>query len=233
MWADRVTVRKGTGCSPYFMITGAHPTLPLDIIEATWLVKLPGKVLTTAELIGFRAQALAKHVQHVADMRARINLEKRRRLLKYEEEHHATIKDYDFKPGSLVLIRNTEIESSLDRKLKPRYLGPMIVLRRNRGGAYIVCEMDGSVWQHKVGAFRVIPYFARSSVKLPENLQDLIDISNETLDALVEAKDPANRLVYKDRDYSFDNVHLNKLGEESDTDEDSAGPDSNTPIVDA
>ena len=35
MWADRVTVRKGTGCLPYFMVTGAQPTLPLDVIEAT------------------------------------------------------------------------------------------------------------------------------------------------------------------------------------------------------
>ena len=26
MWADRVTVRKGTGCSPYFMVTRAQPT---------------------------------------------------------------------------------------------------------------------------------------------------------------------------------------------------------------
>jgi hypothetical protein len=219
MWADRITIRRGTGCSPYFMITGAHPTLPLDIIEATWLVKLPGKILTTEELIGFRAQALAKHVQHVADMRKRINIEKRRRLLQYEKDHSATIRDYDFKPGSLVLVRNTEVESSLDKKLKPRYLGPMIVLRRNRGGAYIVCEMDGSVWQHKVGAFRVIPYFARSTIELPDNLQDLIDISSETLNALVESKDPANRQVYKERDYTFDRVQLDQSDSESSSSE--------------
>jgi len=32
MWADRVTVRKGTDCSPYFMVTGAQPALPLDVV---------------------------------------------------------------------------------------------------------------------------------------------------------------------------------------------------------
>ncbi|KAF9439573.1 hypothetical protein P691DRAFT_690368 [Macrolepiota fuliginosa MF-IS2] len=44
MWADRITIRKGTGCSPYFMVMGGHPTIPLDIIEATWLVVEPETV---------------------------------------------------------------------------------------------------------------------------------------------------------------------------------------------
>ena len=53
MWADRVTVRKSYDCSPLFMVTRAHPILPLDIQEATWLVELPGRMLMTAELVGF------------------------------------------------------------------------------------------------------------------------------------------------------------------------------------
>ncbi|KAF7773662.1 hypothetical protein Agabi119p4_5829 [Agaricus bisporus var. burnettii] len=79
-WADRITVRKGTGCSPYFMITGAHPTLPLDIIEATWLVKFPETLVSTADLIGLRAQALAKHVTHVEQMRQSVRVSKQSTL---------------------------------------------------------------------------------------------------------------------------------------------------------
>jgi len=52
MWANRITVRKGMGCSPYFMVTGAHPTIPLDIIEAMWLVKYLERMLSREELIG-------------------------------------------------------------------------------------------------------------------------------------------------------------------------------------
>ena len=48
------------------MVTGIHPILPLDIQEATWLVELPDKVLARAELIGYRAQALAKHRNEAA-----------------------------------------------------------------------------------------------------------------------------------------------------------------------
>ena len=60
---------------------GVHPILPLDIQEATWLVELPDKVLTRAELIGYRAQALAKHMQHVIEIRQHIDQEKRYRLI--------------------------------------------------------------------------------------------------------------------------------------------------------
>jgi hypothetical protein len=35
-WAERVTLHKHMGCSPYFTITGAHPILPFDIVEATY-----------------------------------------------------------------------------------------------------------------------------------------------------------------------------------------------------
>jgi len=52
------------------MVTGAHPTIPLDVTEATWLVELPDRVLTDDELIGYRACALAKHKTHVDEMRA-------------------------------------------------------------------------------------------------------------------------------------------------------------------
>ena len=81
MWADRITVRKGIGCSPYFMITGAHPTIPLDITEATWLVKYPERMISSAELIGLQALALAKHVEHVEEMRQKVSKEKIRRTL--------------------------------------------------------------------------------------------------------------------------------------------------------
>jgi len=51
MWVSRITVRKRTGCSLYFMITGVHPMIPLDITKATWLVKYPERMVSSAELI--------------------------------------------------------------------------------------------------------------------------------------------------------------------------------------
>jgi hypothetical protein len=45
------------------------------------------------------------------------------------------------------------VEKSLNKKLEPRYLGPMVIVRRTKGGSYIVCEMNGVVYPGKVGVF--------------------------------------------------------------------------------
>ena len=86
LWADRITTRKGMGCSPFFAVTGAHPVIPLDLVEVTWLVELPDRVLTTTELVGYRARALAKHQQHVQEIRNRIDKAKHAWAVRYKKE---------------------------------------------------------------------------------------------------------------------------------------------------
>ena len=205
LWADRVSIRKRTGCSPYFMVTGAHPILPLDAVEATWLVKPPSGVMTEIELIGLRARALAKHSTHIAEMRRRIDKEKLKRLEVYLRDYKAVIKDFVFKPGDLVIVRNSAIENSLDKKMKARYMGPMIVVERNKGGSYILAEMTGAVWQHKVARFRVLPYFAREKIAIPEGIMAIIDSDQETLEKIRAQPEES---VPNDRDYLMEGVTL-------------------------
>ena len=64
-WAERITVRRKFGCSPFFMVTGCHPICPLDVLEATYLVNYPRRQLSTSEVIGYRARALFKHQRHI------------------------------------------------------------------------------------------------------------------------------------------------------------------------
>jgi hypothetical protein len=75
-------------------------------------------------------------------------------------------------------MRNTQIEKSLNKKMCARYIGPLIVVSCNYGGAYILAELDGTVLHHPVAAFRLLPYFTCKSIPLPP---DFIDIDNTRL----------------------------------------------------
>ena len=95
-------------------------------------------------------------------------------------EHATKICDYNFPSGSLVLMWNTRFEKSLNRKMRPRYIGPMIVVSRNRGGAYILAEMNGAVLSRPIGAFHIILYFPQCTITLPP-LKDVLDIFTDEL----------------------------------------------------
>ena len=138
-------------------------------------------------------------------MREHISKEKKMRVLKDLEKFKHVIKDYKFKVGDLVLVRNTAIKSSLDRKMYDRYLGPLVIVGRSRGGAYAVAELDGSLFDKKVAAFRVIPYYARKEIKLPDNLEDFLDTSQEKLEELLDSEDPVKE---ENTDFSFPGIKL-------------------------
>ncbi len=89
-------------------------------------------------------------------------------------------------------MRNTAIETSLNRKMRPRYLGPYVVLSRNRGGAYLLCEIDGAVLDRPVAAFRLLPYLARRSIDLSW-LDDprYLDVSTERIREMEASLDTA------------------------------------------
>lgn len=178
-WAEQVTVRRRMVCSPYFTTTGTHLLLPFDIMEANYLLPLPDSTLTTTDLIARRAIALQKRQPQLAQLHNKVHDTRLKAMVQFEKDYAPSIKDYDFKLGDLVLVRNTAIEKSLNRKMRARYLPPCIVIARNKGGAYIIAELDGSVFDRPIAAFRVIPYFAQMKLALPPPLDSLIDISRE------------------------------------------------------
>jgi hypothetical protein len=51
--------------------------------------------------------------------------------------------------------------------------------------------MNGAMFHDRIAAFRVIPYEVRYSIQLPANIQKFIDISEKTLQELVNQDDPA------------------------------------------
>ena len=50
-WAERITIQKSTGYSPYYLAHGVKPLLPFDITEATYMAPALSNDISTAELL--------------------------------------------------------------------------------------------------------------------------------------------------------------------------------------
>ena len=166
-WADRATTRKSTGYSPFYMAHGIEPILPFDLILATFLVPDLCHPLTTAELLATCARQLQKQQANLDDIQDRILKSRLASVQQFTKQYQNTIKDHDFGPGSLVLVRSAGADAELTNKTKPRYFGPMVVIRRTRNGAYRLAELDGALSKLRYAAFRLFPYFARSRTSIP------------------------------------------------------------------
>ena len=182
-WAEQVTILKSCGFLPFFMAHGVEPLFPFDLTEATFLVPIPGRnTFSSTDLITWRAQQLQKRREDLEAMSEAVLKARYRSVKDFEASHKIT--NHDFAPGSLVLVRNSKVENELNRKTKPRYLGPMVVLRRTTGGSYLLAELDGAVSRLRYAAFRLVPYFPRSHSKIP--VTSITGMEDEDLDHLAE-----------------------------------------------
>jgi len=172
-WAEQVTVRCHMGCSPYYVMTGTHPLIPLNITEATYLLPPPDSILSTTDLIAHCVITLQKHDSDLAHLHSIIYQARVKAVITFEKKHFHTICDFDFKRNDLVLMWNTKIEYALNKKMKPLYDGPFIVISRNHGGAYILCQLDGSIFHRLIAAFHLLPYHAHNLIYLPDDMMDI------------------------------------------------------------
>jgi hypothetical protein len=79
--------------------------------------------------------------------------------------------------------------------MQSHYIGPLVVISCNKGGAYIICELNGSVFDCPIAAFQVIPYFARKSITLLD-LDKFLDIPSNKLQEM-ESSDVAEMTIWR------------------------------------
>ena len=59
-FADKITITRSTGFSPFFLLYGVEPVLPLDLFEATFLVQGFTDNMSTEDLLALRIRQLEK-----------------------------------------------------------------------------------------------------------------------------------------------------------------------------
>ena len=191
-WADRVTTRRSTGHSPFFMVHGTEPILPLDIEMATFLVPNLTTPLSTTDLITIRTRQLQMRDEDLTRIRDDVVKSRLSATHSFERKfaHNIRTPFESFGLGDLVLVRNSVTENTHLRKMKPRYFGPMVVVKKTRNGAYRLAELDGAVSRLRFAAFRLVPYHTRSRSAIsvtrlldPDDLATLANTDEDVVEA--------------------------------------------------
>ena len=153
MWADRITVRRSAGVSPYRLAFGPECLLPVDLAEETWGV-LDWQAVDTsekgrAELLALRARQLERREEDLKTAAA--NQKKSREANKaYFDAHHHRRPDRPhtaIASGDYVILHDTRLEQSHSHKLADRWNGPYKVIgvsKKSNRGTYKLAELDGT-----------------------------------------------------------------------------------------
>ena len=191
-WADRTTICRSTSHSPFYMAHGVKPLLPFDITLTTFLVPNLTKPLDTADLIATPTHQLEMHNEDLDAIHDNVLKSRLASVCQFKKQYQNTILAYDFKPGDLVLVRNLGLDLHLGRKTKPRYVGPMVIIRRTPNGAYRLAELDGAVSKLRYAAFCIVPYFSCSRTSIPVTRvlahKDLVAVVQDTVDDINDAE---------------------------------------------
>ena len=97
------------------MVHSVEPLFPFDISEAMFLIPSPDtEPLSLAGLIAWRARQLQKRQDDLESIRKRVLKARFESIKHFEAAFKNWIRDFDFRHGSLVLVRNTRVEKELN-----------------------------------------------------------------------------------------------------------------------
>ena len=79
----------------------------------------------------------------------------------FEQQFIQQLSRDEYKSGELVLVCNTGVELSYNRKHQPWYLGPYEVNQKASEKSYSLKDLDGTPFHHRVSTFHLLPYISQ------------------------------------------------------------------------
>ena len=83
----------------------------------------------------------------------------------------------------------------------------MVVISRNRGSAYIICDLNGMLGHTPIAAFRVVPYFACEKLEIPD-IEQYINVSVTRLRELENTTNPDPNIPSNPDDLVSDDTNI-------------------------
>jgi hypothetical protein len=188
LFADRISTSRSTGFSPYELLYGTRPVLPIDVGEETWVISEWWKVKTREDLLEARLRQILRMEKDVELALHRMS-ESRRKGMLYHDKVNAHRLRGPLPIGTTVLYQNVLKEASHGRKLEDRWFGPFRVRERLAKGSYLLEEMDGTEMRSPYPTKRLRRYFPRgqTQAQADEELTSIWDFL-----APDEASDPSS-----------------------------------------
>jgi len=147
LWADRVSVKRTTGYSPYQLLYGTPHTFPFDIRERTWYTLEWDKIHDEESLLAIRTKQLAqlqrdRKTASESMLRARMHAANA-----FAEKYKSYIVKRLYKPGQLVLVSHKRLttEGARRNKADDLWSGPYRIHKNFIKGYYILKELSGEV----------------------------------------------------------------------------------------
>jgi hypothetical protein len=165
LWADRVTVKRSTGETPAFLISGREHVLPIELQVRTWQTLPWDTVRDTETLLALRA----KQFEH-RDDRLKEAVDRTVRLREMNKawfDAKANLRPSPMEPGDMVLVRDVigDLDMSRNQKLRPRWKGPFRISQASEKGTYLLEELDGTPLKATYAGNRVTRFYQRGTLE--------------------------------------------------------------------
>jgi hypothetical protein len=116
---------------------------------------------------------LAKLDSAIKQAKERLTKSQYRSKAQFKQAHASALQREPFALGTPVLVRNSRFDNKINAKSHNRWLGPYVVVRVGRNGAYRLAELNGAVLAEPVAASRVIQFYPRHELRV--KLEDILD----------------------------------------------------------
>lgn len=144
LWADRITTKRTTGMTPFYMVYGRHCLQPVHLSEASFDLIEWSMVRTTSDLITARAQQIemAEEMRGIGQLRVNEAREKSAEDKNNNANLRPTVKELINQ--DIVLLHNTEKERQYGDKLRYYWRGPYRISKEGGQRTWRLFELDGT-----------------------------------------------------------------------------------------
>jgi hypothetical protein len=176
LFSDRISTKRTTGFTPYELVFGHLPVLPVDLEMDTYLGIDWSEIKTTAELLEARTMQLERREEILEEAHKKL-VQAREASVRYWDRKMAARLRRPLNAGDLVLIYNKSLEDQWGKLFSNKWNGPFKVKKQLPKGSYLLEELDGTELQRAYAASHIKRFYPRGR-RLDEIKDDEEDPEN-------------------------------------------------------